>query len=198
MPAFETPRLSTVDARFDLDLSDSLPRLRIYALSLTRNGDRADDLVQQTVAKALAARASFHVGSNFGSWLFRIQRNEFVSDLRRTRPTVALDALAECMIAEQPQQEDQLVLRDLLRSFQQLSSAARSALLLSGLEGRSHRQIATQLGIAEGAVKTRVARGRAALAQLLEMSARPRRSKSTSGEAGSRTSESGTAWKGRR
>src|SRR3954467_15176229 len=58
-----TPRLSAVDARFDLALTDSLPRLRIYALSLTRNGDRADDLVQQTVVKALAGRDSFQTGS---------------------------------------------------------------------------------------------------------------------------------------
>jgi RNA polymerase sigma-70 factor (ECF subfamily) len=83
-----------------------------------------------------------------------------------------------------------------LRSFHQLSSDARSALLLSGLEGRSHRQIATQLGIAEGAVKSRVSRGRAALAQLLEMAAKLRRSESASSEAGGRTTESGTAWKG--
>jgi RNA polymerase sigma-70 factor, ECF subfamily len=168
-----TPQLSAIDARFDLDLTDSLPRLRIYALSLTRNGDRADDLVQQTVLKALAGRDSFQAGSNFGGWLFRIQRNEFISELRRTRPTVDLDSLAACALADPAQQEDGLILRDLVRSFRQLSSDSRKALLLSGLEGRTYRQIAAAVGIAEGSVKSRVWRGRAALARLLELPAPP-------------------------
>ena len=57
---------AAINAGFDLDLKGILPRLRVYALSLTRNGERADDLVQQTALKALAGRASFRVGSNFG------------------------------------------------------------------------------------------------------------------------------------
>lgn len=189
------PRLSRVDARFDLDLNDSLPKLRIYALSLTRNGDRADDLVQQTVVKALAGRDSFRTGSNFGAWLFRIQRNEFISELRRTRPTVGLDSLAASMIVDQPQQEDRLILRDLLRSFRQLSSDARRILLLTGFDDRSHRQIATQLGIAEGTVKSRVARGRAAFARLLAQPAEPCSSASTSSEPSSGTAHLGKPWK---
>ncbi len=80
-----------INAGFDLDLKAILPRLRVYALSLTRNKDRADDLVQQTALKALAGRASFQVGSNFSGWIFRIQRNEFISELRRDRPTVELE-----------------------------------------------------------------------------------------------------------
>ena len=64
---------TATNAGFDLDLKDILPRLRIYALSLTRNGDRADDLVQQTALKALAGRTSFCVGTNFAGWIFRIE-----------------------------------------------------------------------------------------------------------------------------
>ena len=70
---------------FDTDLTQLLPRLRIYALSLTRNSVRADDLVQQTVVRSLAGRDSFRPGTNFPGWLFRIQRNEFISGLRRER-----------------------------------------------------------------------------------------------------------------
>ena len=80
---------------FDTDLTQLLPRLRIYALSLTRDSVRADDLVQQTVVRSLAGRKSFRPGTNFPGWLFRIQRNEFISGLRRERPTVELnDAIA--------------------------------------------------------------------------------------------------------
>jgi RNA polymerase sigma-70 factor (ECF subfamily) len=168
-----TPKLAAIDARFDLDLTDSLPRLRVYALSLTRNGDRANDLVQQTVLKALAGRHSFQTGSNFGGWVFRIQRNEFISELRRTRPTVDFDAVAAYTLSTPPQQEDRLVLRDVLGAFRQLSSGSRQALLLSRLEGQTHQEIAAQLGIAEGTVKSRISRGRAALARLLDLPIEP-------------------------
>ena len=83
---------------FDTDLTQLLPRLRIYALSLTRDSVRADDLVQQTVLRSLAGRNSFRPGTNFPGWLFRIQRNEFISGLRRERPTVELnDAISSTL-----------------------------------------------------------------------------------------------------
>src|SRR6476659_4631956 len=106
---------AAINAGFDLDLKDMLPRLRIYALSLTRDSDRADDLVQQTAFKALAGRASFRDGSNFGGWIFRIQRNEFISELRRNRPTVQLDSPAAAYaVHEPPRQEHGLALRELV------------------------------------------------------------------------------------
>jgi len=57
---------------FDTELTQLLPRLRAYALSLTRDSVRADDLVQQTLVRSLAGRASFRPGTNFPGWLFRI------------------------------------------------------------------------------------------------------------------------------
>jgi RNA polymerase sigma-70 factor (ECF subfamily) len=166
---------AAINAGFDLDLKAILPRLRIYALSLTRNRDRADDLVQQTALKALAGRASFRVGSNFSGWIFRIQRNEFISELRRDRPTVELDSPAAYMAHEPPRQEDRLVLRDVLGALQQLSSAGRQALLQSQIEGCPHREIASRAGISIGTVKSRISRGRTALARLLDLP--PRRSR---------------------
>ena len=160
---------ATINAGFDLDLKDILPRLRIYALSLTHNGDRADDLVQQTALKALAGRASFRIGSNFGGWIFRIQRNEFISELRRNRPTVDLDSPEACAVYEQPRQEHQLVLRDVLGALRQLPRDGRQALLQSQIEGCSHREIANRAGISIGTVKSRISRGRTALARLLDL-----------------------------
>ena len=83
---------------FHEQLKAILPRLRIYALSLTRDRDAADDLVHDTVIKALTGRHSFQPGTNLAAWLFRIQRNEFISGLRRQRPTVPVDtAIAESL-----------------------------------------------------------------------------------------------------
>ena len=83
---------------FHEQLKTILPRLRIYALSLTRDRDAADDLVHDTVIKALTGRNSFQPGTNLAAWLFRIQRNEFISGLRRRRPTVPVDtAIAESL-----------------------------------------------------------------------------------------------------
>jgi RNA polymerase sigma-70 factor (ECF subfamily) len=135
---------AAINAGFDLDLKDILPRLRIYALSLTRNKDRADDLVQQTALKALAGRASFHVGSNFGGWIFRIQHNEFISELRRNRPTVEFDSPEAYAVQEPPRQEHQLILRDVLGALRQLPRHRRQALLQSQIEGCSHREIASR------------------------------------------------------
>jgi len=153
---------------FDVDLAGSLARLRIYALSLTRNGDRADDLVQQTVLKALAGRKSFRPGSNFTGWIFRIQRNEFISELRRNRPTV--DILGEIgnTLSVPARQEEGLVLREFLGAFRQLTHASRETLLLSNLDGWSYRQIADRSGIAVGTVKSRISRSRAELTRLLD------------------------------
>ena len=156
-------------AGFDLDLKGILPQLRIYALSLTRNGDLADDLVQQTALKALAGRKSFRVGSNFGGWIFRIQRNEFISELRRNRPTVELDSPAAHSVREPPRQEEGLVFRELLSAFGKLSRGGREALLQAQVEGCSHQQIATRAGISVGTVKSRISRGRAMLTQLLDL-----------------------------
>jgi RNA polymerase sigma-70 factor (ECF subfamily) len=160
---------AAINAGFDLDLKDILPRLRIYALSLTRNSDRAEDLVQQTALKALAGRASFRVGSNFGGWIFRIQRNEFISELRRNRPTVELDSPAAYAVHEPPRQEHGLALRDLLGAFRRVSRDGRQALLQSQIGGCSHRDIASRAGISVGTVKSRISRGRTALARLLEL-----------------------------
>ena len=158
---------SAINTDFELDLTDNLTRLRVYALSLTRNGDRADDLVQQTVLKALAGRESFRPGTNFAGWLFRIQRNEFISELRRTRLIVDVFDEVAATLSVAPRQESGLILREFLGAFRQLPRGTRQALLLAQLEGLSHQQIADHFGIAQGTVKSRISRGRASLARLL-------------------------------
>ena len=127
---------------FETDLTQLLPRLRVYALSLTRNSVRADDLVQQTVLRSLAGRKSFRPGTNFPGWLFRIQRNEFISGLRRERPTVELnDAISSTLLHAQ-RQESGIVMREFKKAFRTLAGDQRHALLLTALAGHSHERIA--------------------------------------------------------
>jgi len=151
---------------FNASLTDALPSLRVYALSLTHDRDRAENLVQQTSLNALVGRESFRPGTNFGGWIFRIQRNEFIAQMRRERR--ALDTVdAEAVLATPPVQENRLVMREFVAAFRQLSRNARQALILSRLEGHTYQQIAKHVGIAEATVKTRIWRGRAALERLL-------------------------------
>jgi RNA polymerase sigma-70 factor, ECF subfamily len=157
----------TMTGTFHADLKSLLPRLRVYALSLTRDRDRADDLVQETVVKALAGRHSFRPGTNFGAWMFRIQRNEFISGLRRQRPTVCFDDVLANKLSQGPTQEGGLMLREFTKAFRVLADGQREALLLSVLEGWSYQQIAALSGVSVGTVKSRISRGRATLRTLL-------------------------------
>ena len=157
----------TMTGDFHTDLKTILPRLRVYALSLTRDRDRADDLVQETVVKALNGRNSFRPGTNFAAWLFRIQRNEFVSGLRRARPTVCFDDIISATLSHAPHQESGLIMREFLKAFRHLSDGQREALLLAVLEGYSYDQIAQHSGVSVGTVKSRISRARATLEDML-------------------------------
>lgn len=157
----------TMTGDFHTDLKTILPRLRVYALSLTRDRDRADDLVQETVVKALNGRNSFRPGTNFAAWLFRIQRNEFVSGLRRARPTVCFDDIISATLSHAPHQESGLIMREFLGAFRHLSNGQREALLLAVLEGYSYDQIAEHSGVSVGTVKSRISRARATLENML-------------------------------
>jgi RNA polymerase sigma-70 factor (ECF subfamily) len=152
---------------FHADLKTLLPRLRVYALSLTRDRDRADDLLQQTVVKALAGRGSFCLGTNLAAWLMRIERNEFISNLRRDRPTVCLDEVVLNSLSHPPGQESGLVMREFRKAFGCLPANQREALLLMVLEGWSHEQIAAHCAVTIGTVKSRVWRARRNLHHLL-------------------------------
>lgn len=152
---------------FHQQLTVVLPRLRIYALSLTRNRDQADDLVHDTVVKALAGRRSFQLGTNLAAWLFRIQRNEFISGLRRQRPTVPVDSTVAESLSHPPHQESGLVMREFLTAFSKLAPTQREALLLAVVEGQPYDVIAAHTGVSVGTVKSRISRARDRLEHLL-------------------------------
>ena len=141
--------------------------MRIYALSLTRDRDAADDLVHDTVVKALTGRRSFQPGTNLAAWLFRIQRNEFISGLRRLRPTVPVDTAIAESLSHPPHQDSGLVMREFMSAFAKLASTQREALLLAVLEGLPYEVIADHTGVSVGTVKSRISRARDTLERLL-------------------------------
>lgn len=152
---------------FHADLKSILPRLRLYALALTRDRDRADDLVQQTAVKALAGQKSFRPSTCFPAWVFRIQRNEFISGLRQAHPTVLMDEVISNALSHPAQQDRGLVMQDFLTAFGKLSPGQREALVLAVVDGQSYTQVAQHAGVSVGTVKSRISRARATLRQLL-------------------------------
>lgn len=142
------------------DLVALLPRLRVQALALTRNRADADDLVQAAVTSALAAKASFTPGTNFGAWMYRILRNRFLSDRRRARETVDVDDAPPEALSRPANQEDNLALQELRRHLARLPVDQRVALLMVSLQGLSYQEVAVAMGCAVGTAKCRVFRAR--------------------------------------
>jgi RNA polymerase sigma-70 factor, ECF subfamily len=179
---------------FNTDLTQLLPRLRVYALSLTRDSVHADDLVQQTVLRSLLGRASFRPGTNFPGWIFRIQRNEFISGLRRERPTVELNDAIAATLSYPPRQESGIVMREFKKAFRTLAIDQRCALLLTALEGHSHETIASASGVAIGTVKSRVSRARTHLRQMLDLE-EPAHAASDARASASSSDDTLTTWR---
>jgi len=142
-----------------------LPDLRAFARSLERDAERADDLVQETLMRALANLHTFREGTNLGAWTFTILRNEFYSQRRkasRAGPVASIDDVATMPRIESPQ-ESHMVLRDLRTAFWRLSDEAREALVLVTMRGLKYEEAAAICGCAVGTMKARVSRARARL-----------------------------------
>lgn len=156
------------DRDFSAELVRILPHLRAFARGLCGRADLADDLVQEAASKAWAARTRFEQGTSLKAWTFTILRNHFLNEIRKYRREVNLgDDTAHLNLAERARQEDQLHLNDLERALQKLPDERREALLLVGASGFTYEQAAEVCGVAVGTMKSRVSRGRAALAEVL-------------------------------
>lgn len=153
---------------FHQDLIAMLPKLRVQALALTRNRAQADDLVQDCVVRALAARDSFTPGTNFAAWLHRILRNHFISEIRKRRETVAIDDAPPAVLARGgADAEDKIALRELWTAMERLSPEHREALVMVTVEGMSYEQLAELTGVPVGTAKCRVFRARRQLEAML-------------------------------
>ncbi len=148
----------------------AVPSLRAFAISLCGNVDRADDLVQETMVRALANINSFQPGTNMSAWLFTILRNHFRSEYRKRRREVEdSDGHYADSLKSQPEQHGQVEFTEFRKALAQLPSDQREALILVGASGFSYEEAANICGCAVGTIKSRVNRARTRLAELLSI-----------------------------
>jgi len=151
-------------------LLEAIPHLRAFAISLTGNGDQADDLVQEAIVRGLSNLDKFEAGTNLQAWLFTILRNQFYTLKRRKRREVAdPDGMMAGSLSTLPEQHGSLDLRDLAMALAQLPPEQREVLLLAGAEGLKYEEIAQICGAKIGTIKSRMNRARARLAELLQL-----------------------------
>jgi RNA polymerase sigma-70 factor (ECF subfamily) len=156
------------DDEFKEHLAAVIPHLRAFGRSLSGSRDLADDLVQETLLKAWAARKRFQAGTNMRAWTFIILRNLFLSQMRRARFKGEWDDLTASKILAAPASQDRHIeLGDMQRALMHLPQPQREALILVGAGGFAYEEAAEICGCAVGTIKSRVARGRVALEALL-------------------------------
>jgi RNA polymerase sigma-70 factor, ECF subfamily len=148
----------------------SVPNLRGFAISLAGDVDRADDLVQETVLRALANIHSFEPGTNLAAWLFTILRNQFRSQYRKRRREIDdCDGRFAEKLKLLPEQHVRLEFNELRQALARVPTDQREALILVAASGFSYQEAAEICGCAVGTVKSRVHRARLQLAELLSL-----------------------------
>ncbi|WP_149587580.1 sigma-70 family RNA polymerase sigma factor [Tabrizicola flagellatus] len=119
-------------------LAGAIPRLRAFAISLTREVSRADDLVQDTILKAWTNMDKFDPATNLDAWLFTVLRNTFYSSLRKTRREVQdSDGVHAGALSVKPAHDSRLALQEFQRAFDKLSPEHREVLIPVGASGFS-------------------------------------------------------------
>lgn len=153
---------------------DHIPNLRRYALALLRERALADDLVQDTLERALTKFALFRDHTDLRAWLFTIMHNTFInqwhksaSGKRRTEAVAAAGTTVDTA-------DEMITAHDMLQALEQLPVEQRTVLLLVGLEQLTYDQAARVLDVPPGTVMSRLARARERLHVLMNGEALPR------------------------
>ncbi|SFM04167.1 RNA polymerase sigma factor, sigma-70 family [Methylorubrum salsuginis] len=165
---FETGTRRRADATVRDALVACVPALRVFALSLSGNPARAEDLVQEALVRAWANREKFVPGTNFSAWIFTILRNHFYSECRRKRREVEdAEGHHAASLTTPAEQEHAVVLGSVMALIGTLPAPQRQALLLVGADGLTYEEAAARLDCQVGTVKSRVSRARRFLAESL-------------------------------
>lgn len=159
------------DSDFRQSLVHHLPPLRAVARALTGHRDRADDLVNDTVLKALSAESQFQPGTNLKAWLMTILRNHYINGLRRSRFEVTgVDEIPESAMPALPNQEHVVEVNEVAAALQRMSVEHREILVLVSAAGLSYEEAAAVCGCAVGTIKSRLNRARSELKHVLSKS----------------------------
>jgi RNA polymerase sigma-70 factor (ECF subfamily) len=153
----------------EADLIACIPHLRAFARFLTGNRERADDLVQDAVVRALTAAHQFQPGTNLKAWIFTILRNLYYNEIRKNRVKLqSIDDMAIDEPAMPATQEASLEFGDFRRAFWQLGEDQREVLILVGASGLSYEEAAKVCNCPTGTIKSRVSRARRELMKMLQ------------------------------
>jgi RNA polymerase sigma factor (sigma-70 family) len=153
-----------------------LPSLYSHAFWLSRNHEEAEDIVQETISKALRAFDSFHPGTNFKAWVFRILRNTFLTSrtaISASRTVFLEDHPDLLNISDMcPTPEDHLLRLDnqaaVNQALDRLHPQLREVLLLCDVEGLKYKDIALVIDVPIGTVMSRISRARRTLHEYLQ------------------------------
>lgn len=156
-------------ADFRAQMIAIIPSLRAFARGLCGNRELADDMAQEAIVRAWAAQESFTPGTNFKAWMFMILRNQFYTVMRKNARMTSWDPeAAERLLVQPPEQQHHIHISDVEAALRKLPPEQREILMLVGAGGASYEEAAEIMGCAIGTIKSRLARGRVALAALID------------------------------
>jgi len=158
-------------SEFQQGVVAEIPRLRRHAQILTRNSEDAEDLLQETLARAILNENRFELGTNIRAWLFAIMHNQQISNWRkggtqkRTGVEISID---NCALLTKADQEDRLLFADVKRMLPKLSVEHQQVLVLIALMGLKYEEAARTQGVPVGTVRSRYSRAKQALCALMD------------------------------
>ena len=162
-------QVNIADPTLRRQIAALVPDLRAFARFLARDRATADDIVQDSIVRALAAIEQFQPGTNLKAWLFTILRNQFYEQgRRRKREASALRSRFDPGLAIDPEQDARTEITDLQQLIWRLPPLLREALILVGAQELSHEEAAAICNVPVGTMKARLSRARTALANLVD------------------------------
>jgi len=151
-------------------LEQEIPRLRRFARSLTRDVERADDVVQECLVRAVKNIESWTPGTNMRAWLFTILRNAFLNDLRResNSPISGQELHTERHSEGPATPEHHVAVAQIADAFELLSEEHRTVLMLVAIEGFAYEEAAEICDVPVGTIRSRLSRARQTLRSILD------------------------------
>ena len=182
----EAPPPTSGSEEFRADIIKLVPQLRAFSRGLTGSRDRADDLVQDRLMRAIAGEHLFRPGTNLRAWLFTILRNRHLSEFRRRRyDGGGIEDLPESLVAVSGNQQSALELKEVQALLMTVPVKLREALILVSAAGLSYEEAAAVCKCAVGTIKSRVNRARTEITALMNKTAPGRRGPGDNGHQGS-------------